>query len=65
MKTAEEHIAEALELPESYELDGERQKSRSIGEVIEGLKYLSRRKAGANPFGALHRTTILTQGPER
>ena len=59
----EKKIAEQAALPKSYENDGEKITNHSLTEIIEADKYLSRRRACRNPFGALKIVKISTQGP--
>lgn len=40
-KTAEEILQESLANPETYEIDGEKIKNRSIPDIIRGLEALA------------------------
>lgn len=43
-KTAEEILQESLANPETYEIDGEKIKNRSIPDIIRGLEALASMK---------------------
>lgn len=60
----QDRIVEAAKGPKSYENDGEKITQHSLSELIDADKYLRRKKAAGNPFGALKIAKISTQGPE-
>lgn len=58
-------IAEVAEQPKAYENDGEKITNHSLPELIEADKHLGKRRAGRNPFAALHGVRLSTQGPQK
>lgn len=58
-------IIETANGPKSYENDGEKITQHSLPELIEADKHLARKTAARNPFAALKKARISTQGPER
>lgn len=65
MADLESKIAEVAEQPKSYENDGEKITNHSLQDLTEADKYLGRKRAGRNPFAALHGAKMSTQGPEK
>lgn len=58
-------ISEVAGQPKQYENDGEKITNHSLPELIEADKYLGKKRARRNPFAALGRVRISTQGPEK
>ena len=58
----EEVIRRNAEGPESAEADGVRVKQHPLRDQIEVDKHLARKRAGANPAGALKRVKIVPPG---
>lgn len=52
-KTTEEILREALANPETYEIDGEKIKNRSITETINGVEALASVKRAKSRFVGL------------
>lgn len=65
MEDLKQKIAEVAGQPKSYENDGEKITNHSLQDLAEADKYLARKRAGRNPFAALHGARISTQGPEK
>lgn len=61
----EQKIKAAIDLPLKYELDGEKIESRSISELVQASKHLSKKRAAKNPFAALKGIRFSTEGPGR
>ena len=57
-----EVIRRNVEGPESAEADGVRVKQHPLRDQIEVDKHLARKRAGANPAGALKRVKIVPPG---
>ena len=64
-RNIESRIAETAQQPKSYENDGEKITNHSLPELIEADRYLAKKKASRNPWGAIKGARISTQGPER
>lgn len=57
-------IAEAAAQPKSYENDGEKIETHSLGDLVAAAKFRRQCKAGRNPFRSLGLAKISTEGPQ-